>query len=105
MTYKHGAYIGFAAGFFAWLVLEGVFVFTPNPELVKSLLLVIGSVFTGIALILGIAYVFRQKSALTTTGDGFFYGFVAVFDIFSFVSSILAGRLPLSLESILLMFL
>jgi hypothetical protein len=94
MTYKNGAIIGIVTGFLSWLILQGYFVFTPNPQLLPWLLGIIGGLFTIIAFALGIAYLANGHSTFGTTWDGFFYGFFIVFDAFAIASALLAGKLP-----------
>lgn len=102
MTYKNGALAGFGAGFVALLFLQGYIVFTPNPQLVKNLLLVIGAGAFAASVVLGILYVFRGKATLGTTVDGFIYGFMVIFDILYLFISLIHGNLPFSFESIIL---
>jgi hypothetical protein len=107
MTYKNGFLGGLGTGFFAWLISEGVLVFAPNPTLIKNLVFFIAGLFFVLTVILGVAWVLRNKSSgLGTTGDGFVYGFTTVFDILYIVTSFLEGKMPSpSIDSIFFMIL
>ena len=106
MTYKNGFLAGLGFGFFAWLILQGVIVFTPNPLLVRDLVYFIGAIFFVSSVILGIEWAIKGKASfLKTTGDGFVYGFTTAFDVLFIVVHIIQGQMPFSVESILLMIL
>jgi hypothetical protein len=95
MTYKLGLKIGLGFGFIAWLVFHGYVTFTPTLEIVKNLVVFLVAYLFVVSVILGILWGVRGKATLGTTGDGFVYGFMAIFDILYVLTQLYLGKLPL----------
>lgn len=80
MTFKNGFIIGLAGGGLTWLICNGIFVFTPAPDLAKNMALYIFSALIIISFLVGLASLFMGRSALGTTGNGIVFGFTTVYD-------------------------
>lgn len=80
MTYKNGLIIGASVGFVIWLICNGILAFTPAPEMGHKVALVIFSFMLVMSFIVGVGSALKGSAVFKTTGDGFFFGFTAVFD-------------------------
>jgi hypothetical protein len=94
LTLKSGFIAGAIVGLGAWAFVHGYLVFVPAPTIAAGSLTIFAGILVIAAVLMGIASAFKGSSAFGTTGDGFIYGFVTIFEIFWIIGTLASGYLP-----------